>query len=175
MALLALRNQAHGLSFKKLRMSTVYHEISSARYSGPARNCNLERYIQTHSLDHAKLLELGESVLDFKKFEDFLKGLINPRLRTSKKNILGDQKKYSYFFMTHQHVKTIHANLAAQEKSDRTIAGAQGGSSPWVRYGQGIKRGGSNGAKGGRRGGGRGKGRGRDKKNKGGAPGSKTI
>ena len=84
LAIMSLQNHTEGSSSKKLKMSAAYHEIASARYADPARNLTLKGYIQRHYNAHTEIIELGELVSECKKVEDFMKGLTNLRLRTSK-------------------------------------------------------------------------------------------
>ena len=104
--------QAEGESSKKIRMSAAYHEISAARYRGGAtRHFSLDDFITKHADAHAELQDLKEVISETKKVEDFLKGILDPRLKTAKENVLGDPTKYGNFNITQQYFKTVTGNM----------------------------------------------------------------
>ena len=121
-AVTALVAQAEGPASKKIRSSAAYHEISAARYRGPTRNFSLDDYITKHADAHAELLDLEEVISEAKKVDDFLKGILDPRLKTAKENVLGDATKHENFNTTQQYFKTISGNMSEQDKSDRLVS-----------------------------------------------------
>lgn len=64
---------------------------------GPTRNFSLDDYITKHVDAHAELLDLSKVISESKKVEDFLKGILDPRLKTAKENVLGESTKYGDF------------------------------------------------------------------------------
>ena len=150
-AITALVAQAEGDSSRKIRSSAAYHEISAARYRGPTRNFTLDNYITKHADAHAELLDLGEVISESKKVDDFLKGILDPRLKTAKENVLGDSSKYENFNIAQQYFKTVCGNMTEQDKSDRLVSALE-------RDEGGRVRGGRSGRGRGRQGRGRGRG-----------------
>ena len=82
--------QAKKRSARKNRSFAAYHNILVARYRGPTRSFMLDDYITKHAAMHAKIFDLREVITELKKVEDFLRGILNPCLKSMKEIRLGD-------------------------------------------------------------------------------------
>ena len=121
-AIIILCAQAEGTNTKKIRISAAYHEISVARYRGEgSRNFTLDDYTGKQANAYAKLLDLKDVIPESKKVGNFLKGVLDPRLKTAKENVLGDAGKHDDFNVTQYYLRPVCSSMAEQDKSDLLI------------------------------------------------------
>ena len=67
-----------------------------------------------------------------------MKRLTNPRLYTSKENVLSDKIKHGLFVVAHQCVKKTYANLGSQDKNVWAIAGLGEKVAPVINITRGV-------------------------------------
>jgi hypothetical protein len=120
-AMLALRNQAKGNSAKRTRKAKAYGSISGARYRSDRRNFNFAHYVQIHQDGHNELLELEEPVPEMKKVQDFLTGILDPKLQVGKDIILATPQYLQDFEECQQYLSTLVSNSTAQAKNNRAV------------------------------------------------------
>ncbi len=134
-ALLALRRQCKGTVAKQTRKTAAYAKIATAKYSGQSKCFTLDQYIQIHQITHNTLADLEEPIPETKKVTDFLAGITDPRLNTSKDLILGDPAKLNNFETCQQYLKTVSFTKANQDILQRNISGMTGSSAKCQRKG----------------------------------------
>jgi len=108
--------QVEGDSARKSRISAAYHNILAARYRGPTNNFTLDDYISKHVDTNAELLHLKEVISEFTKVEDFIRGILDPRLKSTKEIVLGDRTKNEDILTTQQYFMAVASNLVDQDK-----------------------------------------------------------
>ena len=121
-AVLAIKQQAEGRSATDSRKQRAYASIATARYAGPRRNWNFQKYVQKHQDGHNELADLGEPVPETKKVTDFLAGISDPRLSNAKDIVLGNPQYLQDFELTQQYFATLVGNKAEQSKMERQIS-----------------------------------------------------
>jgi hypothetical protein len=134
-ALLALRHQCEGTVAKHTRKTAAYAKIATAKYSGQSKRFTLDQYIQIHQSAHNTLADLEEPIPETKKVTDFLAGITEPRLNTSKDLIIGDPAKLNNFETCQQYLKTVSFTKANQDILQHIISGTTGGSGKRQRKG----------------------------------------
>ena len=100
----------------------AYSQIATARYAGPRRNWNFQKYVECHQGAHNELAELNEPVPEMKKVTNFLTGITDPRLANAKDIMLGNPQYLSNFEACQQYFATLVGNKAEQAKLERNIA-----------------------------------------------------
>ena len=121
-AVLAIKQQAEGRSAIDTRKQQAYAQIATARYAGPRRNWNFQRYVERHQGGHNELLDLNEPVPETKKVTDFMAGITDPRLANAKDIILGTPQYLQNFEACQQYLATLVSNKAEQSKMERQIS-----------------------------------------------------
>jgi hypothetical protein len=123
-ALMALKKQAEGNSAKRTRKAKAYASLAQARYRGERRSFDFSNYVQIHQDAHNELLELEEPVPATKKVQDFLSGILDPRLQVGKDIVLGTPMYLQDFEECQQYLSTLVNNTSAQAKNDRHVGAA---------------------------------------------------
>jgi hypothetical protein len=133
---LALRKQAEGNSAKRTQKAKAYTSLSNARYRGERRNFKFSNYVQIHQDGHNGLLELEEPVPQTNKVQDFLSGILDPKLQAGQdflsgildpklqagKDIVIATPQYLQNFKDcQQYLGTLVSNSSAQARDDRNV------------------------------------------------------
>ena len=123
-AVLALKTQAEGTSAKLTRKQAAYASIASSAYLGPRKGFTFANYVTLHQTAHNELLNLDEPVSESKKVTEFLKGLRDSTLNSSKSIVLGDPAKLGDFEECQQYLSMVVQNMSAQTKAERHVSSA---------------------------------------------------
>jgi len=121
-ALLALKRQCEGTAAKQTRKTAAYAKITTAKYSGQSKHFTLDQYIQIHQSAQNTLADLEEPVAETKKVSDFLAGITDPRLTTTKDLVMGNQEKLENFEACQQYLKPVSFIKANQDILQRNIS-----------------------------------------------------
>ena len=77
--------------------------------------------MQIHQEGHNELLELEEAVPETKKVQDFLSGIMDPKLQVGKDIVIATPQYLQYFEDCQQYLSTLVSNSSAQAKNDRNV------------------------------------------------------
>lgn len=135
----ALILQAEGDATKNLRKQRAYAAIANARYLGDRPRFTLIDYIAIHQRAYNELAELGEPVPESKKVTDFMTGLQDPALQSSKAVIIGNPKMLESFDEAQTFMQKMQDTVSAQKRAVRTVAAVEVGSQPQAKEKAGGK------------------------------------
>ena len=121
-AILALKAQCEGLSFRLNKKAQAYKKIRELSFSGHRRNWTLQHYITGHLEAHNVLSEMDEAVPETKKVMDLLNGISDPLLRTAKDVCLGDVNKLSSFQTCQQFLMSVASNNRHFSRAERRVS-----------------------------------------------------
>ena len=121
-AVLALKTQCEGLSYRLNKKAQAYKKIRELSFSGHRRNWTLQHYITGHLEAHNILEEMDESVPETKKVMDLLNGISDPLLRTAKDVCLGDVDKLSNFQTCQKFLTSVATNNRHFQRVERRIS-----------------------------------------------------
>ena len=121
-AVLALKAQCEGLSFRLNKKAQAYKKIRELSFAGHRRNWTLQHYITGHLEAHNVLSEMDEAVPETKKVMDLLNGISDPLLRTAKDVCLGDVNKLSSFQTCQQFLMSVASNNRHFSRAERRVS-----------------------------------------------------
>jgi hypothetical protein len=110
---LTIKEQAEGKAAVSTTKMKAYASIRDAHYKGERNNLGFQNYVQIQQDAHSDLELLKEPIPETKKVDDFLAGIIDPRLQNGKDNSIGDDEKLANFLLCQAFISSLsHKSLA---------------------------------------------------------------
>jgi len=123
-AWMALVQQAEGDASMNLRKQRAYAAVANARYVGERPRFGFSDYISVHQRAYNELLELGEPVSESKKVTDFMAGIQDSKMETSKAIVIGSPAMHGDFDATQTFLQHFVETSNAQKRSTRNVSAA---------------------------------------------------
>jgi predicted TIM-barrel fold metal-dependent hydrolase len=121
-AFLAIKDQAEGKAALATTKTKAYASIRYAHYKGDRKHFGFQNYVQIHQDAHSDLELLRESIPETKKVDDFLVGIIDPRLQNRKDNCIGDDMKMADFQLCQALLTSRVYKALAQDRLQRIVS-----------------------------------------------------
>eukprot|EP00957_Ditylum_brightwellii_P147844 11258352-Ditylum_brightwellii.AAC.1 len=99
------------------RKQDAYNKLEALTYSGSRYCWGLDPHIESVQKQYTELSDCEEPVAETKKVKDFMDGIIDLRLDTAKKVVLGDNEKLNIF----EECQQYFANAAGATTSSSMI------------------------------------------------------
>ena len=118
----ALKAQAEGPAALEQRKQLAYNTTGNLKFNGYSRRFTFDDYITKFQGAYNELLYLKEPIPESKKVADFLAGITDPTLQTSKDIVAGTPNLNGTFEACQQYLRSIHITRQVANQRPRVVA-----------------------------------------------------